>query len=137
MILVAELGDRDAADEFHHEVGPARFGLAAVEDMGDVGMVHERERLPLGFEAGDDLPGIHARLEQLECDSAAHRPRLLGREHHAEPAFADRFEQLVRTDDRSATFPHRLIHRFGASRWFVKRTEFSLSAEEFLNADFQ
>ena len=53
--------------------GRPRCGLAAVDDLGDVGMVHQRQCLPLGFEAGDDLAGVHARLDDLEGHLAAHR----------------------------------------------------------------
>ena len=55
LVLVAVLGDPDAAHQFHDEVGPARVGRAGVEHLGDVRMIHQRQRLPLGLEAGDDL----------------------------------------------------------------------------------
>ena len=62
LLLVAVVGDRDAADQLHDEVGPARLGGAGVEDPGDVGMVHQRQGLPLGLEPGDHLrvsmPGL-------------------------------------------------------------------------------
>ena len=58
LVLVAVVGDRNAPHQFHHEVGPARFGGAGIEDPGDVGMVHHRQRLPLGLEPGDDLPCV-------------------------------------------------------------------------------
>ena len=45
-----------AVDQLHDEVRPAGFGGAGVEDAGDVGVVHQRQGLPLGLEAGDDLP---------------------------------------------------------------------------------
>ena len=32
-----------------------------VEHLGDVRVVHQGQGLPLGLEAGDDLPGVHAR----------------------------------------------------------------------------
>ena len=56
LVVVAVLGDRHALDQFHDEVGPAGVGGAGVEDPGDVGVVHQGQRLPLGLEAGDDLP---------------------------------------------------------------------------------
>src|SRR5262249_30206141 len=40
-VVVAELGDGHAAHQLHDEVGPSRGGFAAVEDLGDVGVVHE------------------------------------------------------------------------------------------------
>ena len=36
--------------------GRPAVGGAGVEDRGDVGVVHQRQGLPLGLEAGDDLP---------------------------------------------------------------------------------
>ena len=56
-VLIAILGDRDSADQFHHEVGPAGLsvGLPSVEHAGDVRMVHQGQRLTLGLEACDHL----------------------------------------------------------------------------------
>ena len=48
---VAVLGDREAARELHGEEGLPVRGDARVEDARDAGVVHERERLPLRFEA--------------------------------------------------------------------------------------
>ena len=53
--LVAVVGDRDALDQLHHEVGAARVGGAGVEDPGDVGVVHQGQGLALGLEAGQHL----------------------------------------------------------------------------------
>ena len=88
----------DAAHQFHDEVGPARLRRARIEHLGDVRMVHQRQRLPLGFEAGDDLPGVHAQLDDLERDAAPHRLLLLGHVDHAAAAFADLLQQLVAAD---------------------------------------
>jgi hypothetical protein len=68
--LVAVLRDRDAAHELHHEVRPAGLGRAAVEHLGDVGVVHQRQRLAFGFEPRDDLARVHAELDDLERDLA-------------------------------------------------------------------
>jgi len=51
---VTILGDRDALDVLHDEIRPAGVGQAAVEDLGDVGVVHDRQRLAFGLEAGHD-----------------------------------------------------------------------------------
>ena len=98
IVLVAILGDLDAAHQFHDEVGPAGVGGARVEHLGDVRMVHHRQRLALGFEAGDDRLGVHAQLDDLERDAAAHRFLLLGHVNHAAAAFADFLEQFVAAD---------------------------------------
>src|SRR5215472_14294141 len=54
-VVVAELGDGDALDQLHDEVGPTGGRRATVVDLGDIGMVHQCQRLPLGLEPGDDL----------------------------------------------------------------------------------
>ena len=64
--LVAELVDRDAADQLHDEVGMAGFGRPGIEDLGDVLVVHHGQGLLLGLEAGDDLAAVHARLDDLQ-----------------------------------------------------------------------
>ena len=68
------------------------------------GMVHHRQRLPLGLEAGDDLPAVHAWLDDLERDLALHRLRLLGHEDGAHAAFANLLQELVGADDGARTF---------------------------------
>jgi hypothetical protein len=47
----------------------------AVEHLGDVGVVHQGQRLPLGLEAVQHLPGIHAGLDELDGDEAFPKPR--------------------------------------------------------------
>jgi len=63
VMLVTVAGDRHAADQVHDEVGPAGVGRASIEYAGDIGMVHQGQRLPFGLEAGNDLPGVHSRLD--------------------------------------------------------------------------
>ena len=72
-------------------------------------MVHQGQGLPLGLEAGDHLPGIHARLDDLERDAAADRRLLVGHEDHAHAAFADLLQQLVRTDERAGPLGQRRL----------------------------
>ena len=105
LLLVAEVGDGHALDQFHDEVGSARGRLAAVEDPGDVGMVHEGQGLAFGLEAGDHLARVHAGLEHLEGHLAAQRLLLLGHEDDAEAALADLFQQLVGADAGAGYFP--------------------------------
>jgi hypothetical protein len=87
--FIAELGDAHTAHQFHHEVRPARWRRAAIEHLGDVRMVHQRQRLSLRFEAGDDLFGVHAELDDLECHATAHRLFLFGHINDAATALAD------------------------------------------------
>ena len=97
--LVAELGDRDAPDQFHHEVGAAAVRRAGVEHLGDVRVVHQRQGLPLGLEAGEDLAAVHAGLDDLQRHLAADRLFLLGHVDAAHAAFAEQFQQLVGAND--------------------------------------
>jgi hypothetical protein len=74
------------------------LGGAGVEDAGDVLMVHQRQRLPFGLEASDDLGRVHAGLDDLQRHLAADRLFLLGHEDDAHAALADLLQQLVRAD---------------------------------------
>ena len=87
-----------AADEFHDEEGPAKLRRTGVEDLGDVRVLHHRERLPLLLEAGDDFLRVHAELDDLQRHAPPHRLLLLGHPHDAEAALADLLEELVRPD---------------------------------------
>src|SRR5262245_61468456 len=54
LLLVAELSQRIAADEFHYEEWPAESRRSPIVDLGDIRMLHERERLPLLGKADND-----------------------------------------------------------------------------------
>ncbi len=89
-------------------------------------MVHQRQRLPLGFEAGDDLLGVHAQLDDLERHAAAHRFLLLGHVNHAAAAFADLLQQFVAANASgqasSGTSQFHLHRSFRSGRGFGKHT---------------
>ena len=57
LLAVAVLGEGHALDVLHDEVGPSPGCRAGIEDLGDGGVVHHRQSLALGLEAGDDLLG--------------------------------------------------------------------------------
>ena len=99
-VLVAVVGDRDASDQFHHKVGMALKRGPGVQDAGDVGMIHHRQRLPLGLKPRDHFTGVHTGFDQLECYLSLERVRLLGQEHGPHPTLADLFEQRVTVDGR-------------------------------------
>ena len=61
-------------------------------------MVHQRQGLPLGLEAGDDLLGVHAQLDDLEGDLRRDRLGLLGQADLAHAAFAELLQQAVGAD---------------------------------------
>ena len=117
VVLVAVAGDGHALDEIHDEVRPATAGGAAVQHAGDVRVVHQGQRLPLGLEAGDDLPGVHAGLDQLDGDQALDRLGLLGHPDAAHAALADLLNELVRADHRAGALRGRLVDgRHGSAR---------------------
>src|SRR5271167_2691555 len=69
-VLVAVIGDRRALDQLHDEIGSPgadatglAAGGAAIVYLGDIGMVQDRQGLPLGLETGDDLATVHAGLD--------------------------------------------------------------------------
>jgi hypothetical protein len=67
-------------------------------------VVHQRQGLPLGFEAGDHFAGIEPRLDDLQRHPTAHGVLLFGHEHQAHAPLADLFPQFVGADQRAGTF---------------------------------
>src|SRR4051794_19233389 len=96
--LVAVFGDGNPADELHHEVRAPCLCGACVEHFCDVGVVHQRQRLPLGFEPSDNLPGVHAQLDDLKGHSPLDWFALLGGPHRAEAALTELFQELEAVD---------------------------------------
>ena len=80
-----------------------------IKNLGDIGMVHHCQGLPLGLEAGDDLPAVYPRLDDLQSDLALDGLRLLGHEDGAHAALPDLLQELVGADDGAGTFPIGLI----------------------------
>jgi len=66
---------------------------------------YESQRLPLGLEAGDDLFGVHAELDDLEGDAAAHRFLLLSHIDHTTATLADLLKELHVALVRSRKIP--------------------------------
>ena len=94
-------------------------------------MIHHGERLPLGFEPRDDLPGVHAQLDDLQRHTTADRLFLLGHIDHAEAAFADHLEQRVTANHRAGAFGNRRRHGgFGVSQTWQLAHIHGIPAEE-------
>ena len=99
-------------------------------------MVHERQRLPLGLEAGDHLAAVHAGLDDFQRHLAADGMLLLGDEDQSHAALADLLHQLVGTDHRAGTFGHEFIGcdcRSGDGR-FQKASGFFMGGQQVLHA---
>jgi hypothetical protein len=132
VVLVAVFRDGDTIDQIHYEVRAAAARLPRTENLGDIGMIHQRERLAFGLEAGNDLPRIHSRFEDFESHLAPDGLLLLGHEDDAEAALPDLFQQLVRSDHRAGAFADSGIddrHRSG-SRKFQEVTGFFVLFQE-------
>ena len=97
-LSIAILGDGDPRHVLHDEVGSSRLRRPGVEHLGNVGVVHHRQCLPLGLEAGDHLPGVHAQLDDLQRHPPADGLLLLGQIDDGEAALADLLQDLVVAD---------------------------------------
>jgi hypothetical protein len=140
-VVVAEFRDRHAVDEFHHEKRAPGIGGAGVEHARDVRMVHHRERLALGLETGDDLPRVHAELDDLQRDAAPHRCGLLGEVNDAAAALADFAHERVAADHVAGFFlgerGHRRKRRALDGGGFEKRAGGVVAREQGVDAGAQ
>ena len=103
LVFVAVLRDGHSSHQFHDKVGAPAFSRPCVQDFGDVRMIHHRQGLALGFEAGDDLPGVHPELDDFQGDAALDRLFLLSHVNHAEATLAEFLKKFV-TPDLGAWF---------------------------------
>ncbi len=90
----------------------SRVRRPGVEHLGDVGVVHHRQCLALGLEAGDHLLGVHPELDDLQGHPPADGLLLLGQVDDGESALADLLQDLVVADalaglKLSPVRPHR------------------------------
>ncbi len=99
---VAILGDWHPIHQFHHEERLARIGRAAIVDAGDVRVVHEGQRLPLGIESSQHRPRIHPGLDQFERDLSLHWFGLLGPVDRPHTPLTDHLDQRIAASDHPA-----------------------------------
>jgi hypothetical protein len=64
-VLIAIGRDAHAVDVLHDEVRATRVRDTGVEHLRDARVLHQREHLTLGCEASENLPRVHAGLQQL------------------------------------------------------------------------
>jgi hypothetical protein len=98
VILVAEVGNPNASDQFHDKVGTTGGSGSGIEDPGDAGMIHHGEGLTLDLETGEQFPGIHAELDQFQGDLAPDRLGLFGNVDNTIAAFAEALPKFVGAD---------------------------------------
>jgi hypothetical protein len=112
--VVAEPRQRLTRDELHHEERAPGVGEAAVEDLGDIGMVHHRQRLTLLLEPLEDGAGAHARLDELERHLPFDRCGLVGDPDLAHAALAELLgERVAAGDDRARSAGRRIAGGLG------------------------
>ncbi len=104
LVVVTITRDRNPLDQFHHEVGTSRLGRPGIENLGDIGVIHHGQRLPLRFEAGDHLPGVHAQFDDLQGHPAFDGLLLLRHVNHPKATLAHFLQQLVAVDHRARSF---------------------------------
>src|SRR5260370_30220463 len=114
-MFVAVFRDLDPADEFHDEVWAAGFGRPCIKHLGDVGVVHQRQCLPLGFKPGNHALRVHSWLDDFQSDPPADGLLLLGHVNHPASALTYLLEQLVMANAVARFFSCR--KRLSCSRW--------------------
>src|SRR6267154_3855450 len=67
-------------------------------------MVHQRQRLALSFKSGDDLPGVHTQLDNLERHSPSHGFLLFSHVDHTAATFANLLEEPVAPNTVASPF---------------------------------
>jgi len=90
----AILSNGYALDQFHDKVRPPASRGTAVENSGNIRMVHHRQGLTLCLRAGNDLSGVHPQLDDLERHPTADRLGLFGQIDDATSALADSPQKL-------------------------------------------
>ena len=65
LFALAVFRQRNTANQFHHKIGPSGFRCARIQNMCDVAVVHHGQGLSFCFKPTNDLPGIHAGLNDF------------------------------------------------------------------------
>jgi len=126
VVPIAVIGDANSPNQFHDEVRAAGFRCAAVVDLGDVRVVHQRQGLPFGFEAGDDFTRVHAQLDDFEGHATPDRFLLLGHPDVPEAAGTDFLQQFVAAYAVALLFGQRVgrpVRRLGRRAGWSREQE--------------
>ena len=89
---IAVIRERNAVDQLHDEERPAGFRRPGIQDLGDVGVSHERKSLAFRLKPRQHGPGIHPGPDELECDLALYRLDLFGEVNDPHASLADLLE---------------------------------------------
>jgi hypothetical protein len=105
LILIAVIRDFNAEHQLHDKKRTPAGGHSGIKDFGDIGMIHERERLALGFEPGYHLRRVHAQFDHLKRHPSLEGVLLFRHEHDSATAFPDLFEYFVTFRRVTELFP--------------------------------
>ena len=107
---ITELVHRAPGDVLHDEVGIAILGRTRVDDRGQAGMAHHRERLPLRLETHEHVRTAKPRSNDLDRDITPDGLFLMGEEDDTESTLAEATLDLVGPDGQGIGFeaPGRL-----------------------------
>src|SRR6266851_7129918 len=94
-MLIAVFRDLDSTDKLHDEIWPTQFGRPCIKHLCDIGVLHQRQCLPLRFKPGDHALRVHSRLDNFQCDPPADRCLLFSHVNHSVSALTYLLEQLV------------------------------------------
>src|SRR3984957_19896720 len=97
---VAVTGDREDGHTLHDKGGATFRRGPGVKDLGNVGMLHQGQRLTLRLESRQRIAVVRARLDQLERDGATEGRNLLGSPNLYHAASANHLYEPIRTDAR-------------------------------------
>jgi hypothetical protein len=97
-LAVAEVGEGQAGDVLHGEVGIAVVGGARVVDPRDPRMIHQRQHLALMLETESVAAGRAPRTDDLEGHPAVERLALLAQVDRAHAALAEQAQDGVMPD---------------------------------------
>ena len=93
--LVAKLVQRQTMNQFHHKEWLVAVRHSGIQNSGDIGVIHQRQRLALLLEPSQHGFGIHPGLNELQSNPPFHRFGLLSNPHLSHSAFANFFPQNV------------------------------------------
>ena len=94
LLLIAILRNRQPGHVLHHEVRLALWRRPSVKHLGDGGMIHDRQRLPLRLEALHDRLVVHPSLDQLQGNLPPHGRVLFGQPDLSHAAFTKLADEL-------------------------------------------
>jgi hypothetical protein len=114
--------------------------VAPVENLGDAGVVDDRQRLPLRLKALHNRVIIEASLDELQCDLPLHGSSLFSKPNLSHAALSQLFQQSVAAADnrlwcgfvrasagRKRTAPQGVVAGAGAGQ--IGRPLFRLEVE--------